>query len=105
MYEPTPELTPNADGDVILYVVVTQPGGVDGRDHTAKGGTVKFASPSKAEAEKHKDNWSTVETRVINFKNAVNHARQKLDPIDLIVLGLGQAKTPRPPATRKTRSS
>jgi hypothetical protein len=78
----------NDDGDVIVYVVVTNPGGVDGRDPTDKGGVVRFASELKAEAEKKKNEWSKVEPRVINFDEAQAKALAKLDPLDRLVMGL-----------------
>jgi hypothetical protein len=81
-------LDTNSNGDIIVYLVVTDPGGVDGRDHADKGGVIKFATTVKDEALGKKDSWSTIKTQVVNLKDAQAEARKKLNGLDRLVLGI-----------------
>lgn len=84
--------------DRIVYVVTSKPGGVDGRDHTAKGGP-RIAFTSKAEAEKKKTAWDDVVPTIITAEEApqiVRNARAKLTPVELLLL-CESFKQPTPP--------
>lgn len=74
--------------DRIVYLVVTEPGGVDGRDASAKGGQILLATFNKAEAEARKDGWSRIETKAIDMIDAREKLLRKLSPLDLLVLSL-----------------
>jgi len=73
--------------DRIVYTVRTAPGGVDGRDHTDKGGTLVAASYYKSDVAKYEnDTRYRVKPIVLNLANARAKALAKLDPIDRLVL-------------------
>jgi hypothetical protein len=73
--------------DKIIYKVVTNGGGIDGRDSSDKGGTVKFASLDRAEAEKKVDAWSTLKVDVIeNFEEEAKKALANLDPVERLLI-------------------
>lgn len=73
--------------DRIIYVLVTQGGGVDGRDHTDKGGHEVFASFSKQDCLKHKQYpWCKIDARIIDMQEAYNKAIQKLNAVDRCVI-------------------
>lgn len=74
--------------DRILYEVVTKPGGIDGKDHTDKGGTVILATFDKQQATDKINGWYTLTSRVINTDTAKAEALSKLTPADKLVLGL-----------------
>jgi hypothetical protein len=73
--------------DKIIYKVVTNGGGIDGRDSSDKGGTVKFASLVREEAEKKVDAWSTLKVDVIqNFEEEAKKALTLLDPVERLLI-------------------
>lgn len=73
--------------DSIMYVVVVQPGGVDGL--SKEPGGPKFASFNKVEAMKHCDAWSKIELRIIeNVDKARKQALSSLDPVTRALLDL-----------------
>lgn len=79
--------------DRIVYVLVTEPGGVDGRDFEDKGGDVRAASYDKGVLEHYPNRpWCRLEARVVNIEDARRSALHKLDPIDKLVLELEGVK-------------
>lgn len=72
--------------DRIVYLVITEPGGVDGRDHTAKGGEIVFATFDKGQAMSRKDGWTRVESRVIDVVEARKQLLRKLSALDRLLL-------------------
>lgn len=73
--------------DKIVYLVVTEPGGVDGRDPSAKGG-VKYASFEKADAEKHLDAWSKLKVDVIeDVEDKTAKLIKEFTPVARLLLG------------------
>lgn len=52
------------DEEVILYMAVARPGGVDGMDHTDKGGQILRAGLTEKDARI--DGWTRLETDVVN---------------------------------------
>jgi len=89
-------------GDRIAYCLVTTGGGVDGRDHTDKGGHVRFATFEKGEAARKRDGWVRVEARVVVPAAVAAAAKGKLDPVEHLCL-LGAADAPEPPAAPSFR--
>lgn len=71
--------------DRIAYVLITEPGGIDGRDHMDKGGKIMHAT---WEEPKKKAPWCRLEKQVIEVEAAKKSALAKLDPIDRLVLGI-----------------
>lgn len=69
--------------ETILYTLVTEPGGVDGRDPGDKGGTVVKASYDKAEITGRKgfDSRYRVETQIVDEKD-LRAALTKLTPVE-----------------------
>jgi len=74
--------------DRIIYKVVSKGGGMDGMDHTDKGGKIKFASFSYDEALAKVTPWDTLEKEVLEFDKAKRLAMKKLDGVDKLVLDL-----------------
>ena len=76
--------------DTIVYLVTSAPGGVDGRDHTDKGGTLLLATLDRAEAERRvgKDCRYILTPTVVDFAAARHRALAKLDKLDKLVLNL-----------------
>ena len=75
--------------DKIVYLVKTAPGGVDGMDHTDKGGQLALATFERAAAEKFigKDCRYKLEPTVVDTATAKAAALAKLDKLDRLVLG------------------
>lgn len=79
--------------DRIVYVLVSTGGGVDGLDHTDKGGQDLEAFFDIESAEKSpKYHYAKIEKRVVEFDDARKEAIAKLNPIDKLVLGVGAPK-------------
>lgn len=72
--------------DQIVYLRISKGGGVDGLDHTDKGGKVLQASFSQSDIKL--DGWSSLEKRVVTMREARKEALDKLNPLDKLVLGL-----------------
>ena len=86
-FKPPTEAQPRRDK--IVYIVTTKPGGIDGRDHTDKGGTIMWASFDKAEMEAKITNlggWYTLTPTVIDVKAAITAVYAKLDPLEKLLL-------------------
>lgn len=75
--------------DRIVYLVVTQSGGVDGRDHTDKGGHIMHATfDSREAAALTRQGWDTVKKEVVEMTRARHTALAKLNPLDKLILGI-----------------
>ena len=75
--------------DKIVYTLVSNPGGVDGRDHLHKGGTIMMAAYDRATLEKSKAKpWCKIVAQVIDTEARKKSALYKLDPIDRLILGV-----------------
>lgn len=75
--------------DRIVYLVVTQPGGVDGRDHSDKGGHIMHATFDSREAgQLTRQGHDTVKKEVVNTVQARRVALAKLSPLDKLILGI-----------------
>lgn len=74
--------------DIIVYKIISQPGGVDGLDFNNKGGTLVNALLSKHEATVRygSDCRYLIEAEVLNLDFAKQRAMAKLDPIDRLAL-------------------
>ena len=73
--------------ECIVYQLVTNPGGVDGLDHTAKGGKVIRAHFSRAAAEDDPSApWCNIEPVMIDPHKVLKTATEKLSPIELLVI-------------------
>lgn len=73
--------------DKIIYTLVTKGGGVDGRDHTDKGGDVIAASYDKATLQKNKNlPWCELKAEVVDIDAARKAALAKLSPVDKLIL-------------------
>lgn len=68
--------------DSIVYLVVSNGGGIDGRDHTDKGGKVLYASHYKESAEKKVTGWSHFEARVVDHTEICKKVVHKLDSLE-----------------------
>ncbi len=82
IYAHFPDRSP--EEDCIVYVKKTKAGGVDGKDHTDKGGLIVKASYKPLPS----DHYYTLEKRVIEVNKAKKEALAKLNPIDRLVLGV-----------------
>lgn len=75
--------------DRIVYTLVSKGGGVDGKDHTDKGGQITAASFERKALENHEGSiYSTIVPMVVNTKDRLDSVLKKLDPIDLLILSL-----------------
>ena len=74
--------------DRIVYLVVSEPGGVDGLDHNDKGGKVLLATFQKPAALscKGQDSRKRIEPTVINVEEVRAEVMRKLTPIEHLVL-------------------
>ena len=75
--------------EVIVYLVNHKPGGCDGLDHTDKGGLVKayYLRPD-AEGYVKTDTRYEILPTVVDVDKAQHAAIAKLNPLDLLVLGI-----------------
>jgi hypothetical protein len=76
--------------DKILYTLVTNSGGVDGRDHMDKGGVIVLATFNEHEAREKLNGWCRIEKTVIDVGEQRAAAMAKLSKIDQLVLGLNR---------------
>jgi hypothetical protein len=75
--------------DRIVYVLVTDAGGVDGCDNTDKGGLeVEASFDEKVLERSSKFHWCHIEKRVIDTRYGKAQAMAKLSPTDKLMLGL-----------------
>jgi hypothetical protein len=73
-----------------VNVLVTNPGGVDGMDHTSKGGEIVFAGTLE-ECQKKLNGWCTLEARVVDLALLKRQALGKLSALELLALGIKKA--------------
>lgn len=81
--------------DKIIYLVVSEPGGIDGRDFTDKGGRIKFASFDRSSAEAKLDAWHKLKLKAVSeeeLDKIKNLAFEKLDKVEQLVLGVNQTQ-------------
>jgi hypothetical protein len=80
--------------DVIVYTVVTEPGGVDGMDYKDKGGDVVaiFSDKSSAERFKALDTRYKIVPEIFNRADTIKSTKRKLDIFELYALGLTTVK-------------
>ena len=68
--------------DTIVYTVVSNGGGVDGLDHSDKGGQVTNAFLTREEVEKCANlPWGKVVPIVMDLEKTAKDALDKLDPV------------------------
>lgn len=80
--------------EVIVYLVNALSGGVDGLDHTDKGGLVKaYWFRPDAEGYVKTDTRYEIKPEVIDVDKAQHAAIAKLSPLDLLVLGITRSKS------------
>lgn len=74
--------------DRIVYLVVSEPGGVDGLDQTDKGGTVLLATYQKEAALscKGQDCRKRLEPTVVNVEEVRAEVMRKLTAIERLVV-------------------
>lgn len=72
-------------GDKIVYLLVTIPGGIDGKDFTDQGGKICLAS---FENNFHCNPWYKLEKKVVDFTQLRNEILRKLNPLEKLALGL-----------------
>ncbi len=73
--------------DQIVYLLITEPGSVDGMDHNDLGGTIVAASYDKNDITKKRglDSRYRIEPRIVSDKD-VNAVLGKLDPLEMLLL-------------------
>lgn len=75
--------------DRIIYLLISSGGGIDGRDHTDKGGQMRAASFSRLELERHPGKpWADIEPCVVDIETQRKVALAKLSPLDKLILEL-----------------
>lgn len=75
--------------DIIVYTLVTNPGGVDGLDFMNKGGTISAVAYDRKALENHPNKpWCEIIPIVIDKNKAKTSALAKLDKIDRLILGI-----------------
>lgn len=72
--------------DTIVYLVKSKSGGIDGRDHTDRGGKILFASKNKEDAEARLNGWSELEPAVVDYVEVCKRAIAKLDPLECLAM-------------------
>ena len=74
---------------VIVYTLIANGGGVDGRDHTDKGGDLVGAYLDEAQANNAKNApWCKMVPQAVDMAQAKLAALAKLNPLDRLALGL-----------------
>lgn len=71
---------PESEVDTIVYCAVSRPGGVDGLDHTSKGGKVVRASFEESKLKL--DGWTELDKRVVVPAEVARKALERLCPIE-----------------------
>jgi hypothetical protein len=72
--------------DSIVYLNISIGGGMDGLDHTDKGGKIMSAHVDKTAANKAKTPWTTVEPTVQDLSEIANKIYDSLDPLQQLAL-------------------
>jgi len=91
------------EDDVIVYMTVSNGGGMDGMDRSDKGGHIKFASfdRDEAEAADKKDHWAHLEARVVVPAEIARNVLAGLDPVKLLCVETHLASLDEAPAPRR----
>lgn len=73
--------------DTIIYTLVSKGGGIDGRDHTDKGGNVTRVYATREQAEKG-DNlpWNNIVPIVVDLDKVAKEALASLTPVQRFAL-------------------
>jgi hypothetical protein len=79
--------------DTIVYTVVSKGGGIDGLDHTDKGGKVMGAYLQRTDIPKkyRVEGWYEVKPEVIDLAAIAKRTVSKLDPVERLALIEGLA--------------
>ncbi len=73
--------------DTIVYCLIAKGGGVDGMDHTDKGGRITKAYLTRTQAEKDGNlPWNTIEPRVYDLDEELRKLLRTLDPVQRLAL-------------------
>jgi len=73
--------------EVIVYTLITNGGGIDGMDHTDKGGKMTHAFLTRGEAERCPNlPWCTINPIVADLRETAKNALAKLTPIERLAL-------------------
>jgi hypothetical protein len=72
--------------DSIVYLVKSLGGGIDGRDHTDKGGQILHATPDKDAAESLRNGWSCVEPTVQDLEVIAKRVLNNLNALETLAL-------------------
>lgn len=85
--------------DMIVYTVITEPGGVDGKDPTDKGGLMVRATFDKEQAQQHVGNDSRLKVVpvVVDPEEVLTDILAKLTPIERL---FHKFEPQRPPVKR-----
>ena len=68
--------------DSIMYLVKSKGGGMDGLDHTDKGGLILFASTNRGHAASKVGPWSKMEPVVVDLTQIARKVIAGLDPLE-----------------------
>ena len=78
-----PALIPSKTLEMIVYVVIAEPGGCDGMDPTAKGGPVwAFGSRAEAEAKVGRDSRYRIAPRVVDLNKLRAGLKRRLNTVE-----------------------
>jgi hypothetical protein len=76
----------HVDEDMIVYVTVANPGGVDGRDAADKGGQIRFASFERSAAESRRNGWVTLDKVVVNPREVAARTLARFNPVVRLIV-------------------
>jgi hypothetical protein len=87
--------------DTIVYTLVSKGGGIDGRDHTDKGGDVTKAYLTRQEAEKDPNlPWNTIKPEVVDLDELGKTTLRKLGPVERLAVFCALDALPKKQVTR-----
>lgn len=84
--------------DTIVYTTISKGGGIDGMDHTDKGGRVTGAYLDKGKATKNPNApWNNVVAVVVDLEEVAKDAIKAMDPVTRLAIeahfnGIAQAQ-------------
>ena len=80
-------MSSNRQIDTIVYLAISKGGGVDGLDHTDKGGNITDVFLSREAAEKRPNaSWSIIKPEVFDLAKVAEATLKKLDPVERLAL-------------------
>lgn len=96
--------------DTIVYTLVSKGGGIDGLDHTDKGGNVIGAHLSREQALAASNApWADVKPEVIDLYEVARNVVTSMDPVSSLALSrhpeLLMKKHPKVQTTRESRET